>query len=160
LLSRIKQSRKYFLAYFLKCPKNTLTGHDRKSAANRSEIFCLSLQEQMIKVFIVGFPREMEAGQLKELFDEFGDVHQVTLITDQESGQSKGYAFVDFLDETGARLAIKELDGTLLNGRILNVRLADRQPRARIIVERPVSERAYHKVRQPRETKRPRRRNF
>jgi len=111
----------------------------------------------MTKLFVVGLPRAMDAGGLKGLFDEFGDVEAVTLITDRDTGQSKGYGFIDLSDEVSARLAIKELDGAQLDGRTLSVRVADRQPRPRKSLEVPVSQRQYEKVRQPRTNKRPRR---
>jgi RNA recognition motif-containing protein len=110
----------------------------------------------MIKLFVVGFPKEMDEPALQTFFSDFGDVAAVKIITDQQTGQSKGYAFVDFLDEAGAKLAIKELDGELLDGRTLNVRIADKQARPRTNTERPVADREYQKVRQPK-TKRPRR---
>ena len=112
----------------------------------------------MIKLFCVGFPKEMDQQGLHVFFSDFGDVAGVKIITDQETGQSKGYAFVDFLDTVGADLAIKELDGTQLEGRTLGVRLADRQPRTRVTKEIPVQQRSYEKVRQP-GNKRPRRRS-
>lgn len=82
----------------------------------------------MTRIFAVGFPREMTEAAIKALFDEFGDVAKLKLITDQDTGFSKGYAFIDFSDEVGARLAIKELDGSQFEGRTLNVRVADNQP--------------------------------
>jgi RNA recognition motif-containing protein len=111
----------------------------------------------MTKLFVVGIPRAMDAGGLKGLFDEFGDVENVTLITDRATGQSKGYGFVDLSDEVSARLAIKELDGAHLDGRTISVRVADKQPRPRNHLEVPVHQRQYEKVRQPRPAKRPRR---
>jgi len=112
----------------------------------------------MIKLFIVGFPKEMDEPELHTFFSDFGDVEAVKIITDQDTGLSKGYAFVDFMDETGARLAIKELDGSTLEGRTLGVRMADKQPRPRTPVVRPVAERQYEKVRQVM-PKRPRRKS-
>jgi len=110
----------------------------------------------MIKLFCVGFPKEMDEAELHTFFSDFGDVSAVKIITEQETGLSKGYAFVDFLDAVGANLAIKELDGSELHGRTLSVRLADKQPRVRKTVEVPIQQRSYQKVRQP-GNKRPRR---
>lgn len=80
----------------------------------------------MTKLFVVGFPREMEEQALYKLFGEFGDVTQVTIITDQQTGESKGYAFIDFEDEVGAKLAIKEMDGHAMDSRIVHVKYATR----------------------------------
>ena len=111
---------------------------------------------RMIKLFIVGFPKDMDEPALQAFFSDFGDVKAVKLITDQQTGMNKGYGFVDFMDEAGARLAIKELDGTELQGRTLGVRLADQQARPRKPVELPVQERTYTRVRNN-SGKRPRR---
>lgn len=109
----------------------------------------------MIKLFIVGFPKEMDEPALQGFFSDFGDVQAVKLITDQQTGIYKGYGFVVFLDEAGANLAIKELDGSTMHGRTLGVRLAGKQTRPRTVLERPIAERQYLRVRQPKE-KRPR----
>jgi RNA recognition motif-containing protein len=82
----------------------------------------------MVKLFAVGFPREMGEEQLRVLFDEFGDVASLTLVTDQETGKSKGYAFIHYSDDAGARLAIKEMNGSILADRTIYVRYADDAP--------------------------------
>lgn len=85
----------------------------------------------MIRVFAVGFSKDVDERVIRDLFSEFGDIAAVKLIKDLDSNISKGYAFIDFLDDAGANLAIKELNDYLFNGRKLNVRLADNQPRAK-----------------------------
>lgn len=79
----------------------------------------------MVKLFAVGFPRDMGEDELLKLFNEFGNVASLTLVTDQETGNSKGYAFIHYLDETGARLAIKEMNGSLMADRTIYVRYAE-----------------------------------
>jgi RNA recognition motif-containing protein len=79
----------------------------------------------MYKLFVVGFPRDMEEPGLKKVFDDFGDVESVKIVTEPTTGQSRGYAFVSFLDEAGARLAIRDLDQSKMAGRTLNVRFAE-----------------------------------
>lgn len=84
----------------------------------------------MVKLFVVGLPRDMSESELAEIFGEFGDVHQVKLITEKDTGMSKGYAFIDFLDEPGARLAVKEMEGCNIDERTISVRVADKQPKS------------------------------
>ncbi|MDT3405464.1 RNA recognition motif domain-containing protein [Mucilaginibacter terrae] len=81
----------------------------------------------MTKLFIVGFDRKTTEDALFKQFADFGDVVRVKIITDQHTGLSKGFAFVDFDDEVGARLAVKELDGFEINERVLHVRFANRR---------------------------------
>jgi len=79
----------------------------------------------MVKLFIVGFPRETDELQLVEMFSAHGLVNTVTTIRDQVSGISKGYAFVDMLDTPSANRAIFALDGSTLSNRTLSVRIAE-----------------------------------
>ncbi len=57
------------------------------------------------------------------MFGRFGEVRQATLISDRRSGRSKGFGFVD-MPESAAKAAIKELNGSHLDGRDLTVRFA------------------------------------
>jgi RNA recognition motif-containing protein len=82
----------------------------------------------MAKLFIVGFPRDYQQIALLELFSIHGTVNTVTLITDKETGQPKGYGFITMNDEAGARRAIAALNGMTIEGRTVSVRIADDKP--------------------------------
>ena len=58
--------------------------------------------------------------ELKSLFGKFGEVSSVKVITDRETGRSRGFAFVEMADKA-AEEAMKELDGTQLDGRSISV---------------------------------------
>ena len=79
----------------------------------------------MAKLFIVGFPRDMEEVELVELFSSHGIVNNVTVITDQIAGESKGYGFITMADGAGAERAIAALDQAEIDGRVISVRFAD-----------------------------------
>lgn len=79
----------------------------------------------MIKLFVVGFPRDMREIELLELFTLQGQVDQVTIITDKDSGESKGYAFVQMTDQHGADRAIAALNGLNIGEREISVRIAE-----------------------------------
>ena len=55
--------------------------------------------------------------QLKELFGQSGNVESVTLITDKNSGQAKGFGFVEMATEEEAKKAIEKLNGQTLSER-------------------------------------------
>jgi RNA recognition motif-containing protein len=57
--------------------------------------------------------------ELKPLFSEYGEVLSVKIITDRETGRSKGFGFVEM--ESGAETAIEELNGKDFQGRRLRV---------------------------------------
>jgi RNA recognition motif-containing protein len=85
----------------------------------------------MAKLFVVGFPKGMQEIGLVELFSAHGAVNTVTLITDQNTGESKGYGFITMTDDAGAARAIQELDGLEIDGRTLNVRFAEEKQQAK-----------------------------
>ena len=85
----------------------------------------------MAKLFIVGFPKEMQEIELVELFSVHGTVDTVTIVTDQITGNSKGYGFIAMTDDACADRAIQALDGTHIGERTLNVRFAEEKQSAK-----------------------------
>jgi cold-inducible RNA-binding protein len=59
--------------------------------------------------------------ELERLFESYGIVNRAQVITDQETGHSRGFGFVEMPDATEARAAIAGLNGTALGGRALTV---------------------------------------
>lgn len=59
--------------------------------------------------------------ELHELFSEFGEVEEVAVVTDRETGRPRGFAFVTMKEAEDAQKAIESLDGQDLAGRTLNV---------------------------------------
>ena len=72
---------------------------------------------------------------VRQLFERYGVVDTVRIMTDRETGRPRGFGFVEMPDDTAARAAITGLQGTALGGRTLNVNEA--RPRE----ERPRRER-------------------
>ena len=79
----------------------------------------------MAKLFIVGFPKDMKEIELVELFSSYGTVNTVTIVTDKDSGNSKGYGFITMTDDLGAERAISAMDGTEIDNRKISVRKAE-----------------------------------
>ncbi|MBM4055226.1 MAG: RNA-binding protein [Planctomycetes bacterium] len=59
--------------------------------------------------------------ELRQVFEEFGQVTSVTIIKDKFSGESRGFGFVEMPSRTEAQAALNSLNGRDLNGRVLNV---------------------------------------
>ena len=59
----------------------------------------------------------MSEAELKELFTEYGEVTSTRIIIDKYSGKNKGFGFVEMPNEAEAKKAIKELNGTEVQGR-------------------------------------------
>lgn len=76
-----------------------------------------------MNIFVAGLSYQISDADLKELFEEYGEVSSAKIITDKETRRSKGYGFVEMADEDGQR-AIEDLDGAEYDGRTLSVSVA------------------------------------
>ncbi|MCD4652663.1 RNA-binding protein [bacterium] len=66
---------------------------------------------------------------LQELFEAYGTVNSVRIITDRDTGRSKGFGFVEMPEQTEAQEAIDNINGTDLSGRSLRVNESQPRPR-------------------------------
>ena len=76
------------------------------------------------KLFVGSLSYSLTDQELEELFTEFGTVTSAKVITDRDSGQSKGFGFVEMGDEEQAKKAIAALNGKEVGGRRLTVNVA------------------------------------
>jgi RNA recognition motif-containing protein len=84
-----------------------------------------------MKIFVGNLPFSASESQVRELFAQHGTVESVSLIADRETGQLRGFGFVEMPRADGAR-AIQNLNGKTLGGRPLRVNEAeDRKSAAR-----------------------------
>ena len=79
-------------------------------------------------VFVGNLAFKANAGDLRELFEEYGEVQGVRVMTDRATRRPKGFAFVE-MDKKGAKEAIAELDGSEFFGRDIKVNFANRRKR-------------------------------
>lgn len=87
----------------------------------------------MTKLFVVGFPRDMDNDELAQIFSDYGQVENALIITDQETGQSQGYGFVEMQDKAGADAAVAGMDGASIDDRVISVRIReDKAPAKKI----------------------------
>lgn len=80
------------------------------------------------KLFVGGLSWNTTSAALEEAFAACGDVIEAKIVTDRESGRSRGFGFVTFQDDQGAARAIEELDGSALDGRTIRVDRANDRP--------------------------------
>ena len=73
------------------------------------------------KLYVGNLSYNTTQEQLHELFSQAGDVQEITVITDRETGRSKGFGFVEMATEDGAREAIKRFNGVAVDNRTLTV---------------------------------------
>jgi len=76
------------------------------------------------KLFVGNLPWNIGEDQLKDLFSEFGEVVSANLITDRQTGRSRGFGFVEFSADDAAAAAVEAMHGKELDGRELVVNIA------------------------------------
>ncbi|NCO55267.1 MAG: RNA-binding protein [Bacteroidetes bacterium CG02_land_8_20_14_3_00_31_25] len=78
-----------------------------------------------MNIFVGSLPFSVKETELKEFFEEYGEVTSVKIITDKFSGRSKGFGFIEMTDDESAQKAINELNGSELGGRKIVVNKAE-----------------------------------
>ncbi len=73
------------------------------------------------RLFVGNLAYSVTSTQLEEMFAKVGKIASINLITDKYSGQSKGFAFIEFSTDEEADKAIKELNNTEIDGRAIVV---------------------------------------
>jgi cold-inducible RNA-binding protein len=82
------------------------------------------------KLFVGGLSWGTDDQSLRAAFEKFGAVDEATVISDRETGRSRGFGFVTFADDKAAEAGIQAMNGASLDGRTLNVNEAqERSPR-------------------------------
>lgn len=72
-------------------------------------------------LFVGSLPWSVNDEQLAQIFAEAGAVESARVITERDSGRSKGFGFVEMADEDGAKKAIEMLNGKEIEGRAITV---------------------------------------
>lgn len=75
-------------------------------------------------LFVTSLAYASADDSVKAFFEQIGEVKSARVITDRETGRSRGFAFVEFVDEANNQKAIDQLDGQELDGRAIKVVLA------------------------------------
>ena len=78
-----------------------------------------------MNIFVGSLPFSLEEADLRELFEAYGEVSTVKLISDRETGRSKGFGFVEMPDDESAQKAITGLNGADVKGRSIAVSQAE-----------------------------------
>src|SRR5262245_24578571 len=79
-------------------------------------------------IFVGNLSYQTGQDELMAVFSQYGNVERVHIVTDRDSGQSRGFAFVEMTERRDAESAIAALNGAELNGRAINVNEARPKP--------------------------------
>jgi RNA recognition motif-containing protein len=74
-----------------------------------------------MNIYVANIPFKASDNELRELFEEHGEVTSVKIILDKETQRSRGFGFVEMPDDAAARQAIAQLNGFNFLGKDLNV---------------------------------------
>jgi RNA recognition motif-containing protein len=74
-----------------------------------------------MRIFVGSLAFTTTEAELRQLFTYYGHVERVQILTDRETGRSRGFGFVEMPDATAAQAAIEGLNGRSLEGRFLTV---------------------------------------
>ena len=90
----------------------------------RSALFNAKETSNFMNIYVGNLSYNTTEDELRALFAEFGSVDSAKLIMDRDSGQSKGFGFIEMSDNSGGQQAIEGLNGRDINGRALTVNKA------------------------------------
>jgi RNA recognition motif-containing protein len=88
-------------------------------------------EDEMKNIYVGNLSYDATEDQVRSMFEQYGAVDRVSIVTDRDTGQPRGFAFVEMTDDEAANKAMDALNGTNLGGRNLNINEA--RPKA----ERP-----------------------
>jgi RNA recognition motif-containing protein len=80
-----------------------------------------------MRIYVGNLSYSITREQLVQLFSPFGEVADVHVVTDRQTGRAKGFAFVE-MDDASAQKAISQLNGSMLDERTITVNEARPQP--------------------------------
>ena len=77
-----------------------------------------------MNIYVGNLSYDVKENELQQAFSEFGEVTSVKIISDRDTGRSKGFGFDEMADDAAGQAAIDKLHGTELGGRTLTVNQA------------------------------------
>ena len=83
----------------------------------------------MFKIYVGNLSFDAAESEVEQLFGQHGEVQSVTIVTDRDTGRSRGFGFVEMTDDAQGQAAIDAINGSELGGRTLKVNKA--KPRER-----------------------------
>jgi RNA recognition motif-containing protein len=82
-----------------------------------------------MNIFIGNLPYKIQESELRELFEDYGELTSLKIITDKQTGQSKGFAFAEMPDRESALKALDDLNEAEIYGRNIVVKEAEERPK-------------------------------
>jgi RNA recognition motif-containing protein len=77
-----------------------------------------------MKLYVGNLDYNLDESQLQRYFEQYGEVASVKIITDKDTGESKGFGFVEMADKESGKKALERMNGSEVNGRRIKVNIA------------------------------------
>ena len=90
---------------------------------------CAARELVLMNIYVGNLSYSLTESELRDAFAEFGDVSSVNILTDRETGRTRGFGFVEMPNQAESEAAVAQLNGKDLGGRALRVNEA--RPRER-----------------------------
>lgn len=84
----------------------------------------------MKKLYVANIPFEVQEAELRDLFESVGKVDKVQMIKDRDTGNPRGFGFVEMATPDLAEEAIRQLNGGVLGSRRIRVEIAQEKPQS------------------------------
>jgi len=85
-------------------------------------------ERRMKSLYVGNMSFDTTEGELRSIFEPYGEITRIQVMTDRDTGRPRGFAFVELTDDGAAAKAITELNGKELGGRALKVNEARPRP--------------------------------
>lgn len=82
-----------------------------------------------MNIFVARLDYNVDSDDLRTLFEEYGSVSSSNVIMDQYTGKSRGFGFIEMNNQDEANTAIRELNNTVVQGRSIVVKEAEKRER-------------------------------
>ncbi|KAJ7539187.1 hypothetical protein O6H91_11G080800 [Diphasiastrum complanatum] len=105
-----------------------LRGADAVGALSMPAVYVVSRGMASSKLFVGGLSWGADENTLREAFSSYGEVIDVRIITDRDTGRSRGFGFVSFTNNEDAESALQAMDGRNVAGRTIRVDYAVQKP--------------------------------
>jgi cold-inducible RNA-binding protein len=80
----------------------------------------------LVNIFVGNLSFQTTQDDLMAAFSQYGNVERANIVTDRDTGRSRGFGFVEMTERRDAETAISQLNGMELNGRVMNVNEASK----------------------------------
>ncbi len=74
-----------------------------------------------MRLYVGNLSYSTKEADLRKMFEEFGELASVAVISDRDTGRSKGFGFVEFTNDEDAKAAMDDLNGKDVDGRVLKI---------------------------------------